>query len=157
MKHYSFEILNKLISEIYPFTTGTIKEFEDQLDFKCLSRNRNINWSVDLISEFYDHWCWESLDENRSVFDSLTLALFFPERVNLPTCDCYRSLEFCDYASCSINYNKFHFAKSLHNSFPDGFITISMMCDSGFIDLCMLKEFYTTKNTEKLMRYRVSI
>lgn len=157
MKTYSFEILNKLLSEIYPFTIDTLKDLEDQLDFESLSRNKNIKWSVELVSEFYNQWSWSSLEENRAVFDNLTLGLFFPEKVEVPTCDCHRRLEFCDYASCKVNYNKFHFARTLLSKYPDDFMTLSMMCDSGFIDTEMLKEYYATKDPEKLSRFRISI
>ncbi|MCM8569705.1 hypothetical protein NE848_09960 [Gramella jeungdoensis] len=157
MKHYSFEILNKLISEIYPFTSGNIEELQDYLDFQGLSRNKNIKWSLGLITEFYNKWDWEALEENRAVFDSLTLGLFFPDKVTLPACECYRKLEFCDYASCRVNYNKFHFARSLHSQYPQEFIKLAMMCESGFIDFEMVKDFYMTKNSEKLLRFRISI
>lgn len=76
MKDLSFEIANKLISEIYPFHLDLVQKFEDQIDFEWLSRNRNIKWSVNFISEFYGRWNWEALEENRSVFNNLTLGLF---------------------------------------------------------------------------------
>ena len=155
MKHLSYEILNQLISEVYPFTSGNIKEFENHLDFEWLSRNKNVKWSVDLISEFKNQWNWESLEENKAVFENLTLGLFFPDEVDLPVCSCNKRLEFCDYASCRVNYNKFHFAKSLYTQYPDDFITLTLMCESGFIDSGMLSEFYTSKDPENLMRFKV--
>ena len=155
MKHLSFEILNKLISEIYPFSSGTIKKFEDQLDFDWLSRNKNVKWSVELISEFYGKWNWEALDESTAVFNSLTLGLFFPEKADLPLCTCNRKEEFCDYSDCAIIYNKIRFAKSQYTERPDAFIELMMMCDSGFIDEEMITQFYLRKDPSKILRFKI--
>lgn len=150
MKDLSFEIANKLISEIYPFHLDFVQNFEDQIDFEWLSRNRNIKWSVNFISEFYGRWNWEALEENRSVFDNLTLGLFFPNKVDLPKCTCSRKESFCEYLECSVNYNKIRFSKSLYTERPDSYMQLDLMCNSGFIDEDMIKKFYKSQDVKYL-------
>ncbi|MCM8569535.1 hypothetical protein NE848_09095 [Gramella jeungdoensis] len=157
MNHYSFEILNKLVSEIYPFTIEELKAYQDQLDFRWVSRNKNIHWSVPVLREFYTKWDWEGLEENLSVFKSLTIGLFFPDKVELPLCSCSRREDFCEDLYCSINANKLAFAKSLESTYPDLYIKIMMMCDSGFIDKEMIKAFYRTQNPDSILQFRVSL
>lgn len=157
MKNISFEIINKLISEVYPFTFEELSAYQNQLDFEWVSRNEKIKWSVPIIQEFYEKWAWEGLEQNVQVFNTLTLGLFFPDKVELPPCKCSRREDFCEDKNCLVNLNKFAFTKSLRSVYPDIYLKILMMCDSGFIDHEMVSDFYNTQNPDTLIHFKVSI
>lgn len=154
MNQISFEILNKLISEIYPFTLYQLKLFKNDLNFECLSKNKNISWNFKLIKEFEECWDWESLEQNTAVFNKLTLGLLFPEKASLPECNCFLQMDFCENEGCSVNLKKFRYATTMQDMYPHHFIELFMMCDSGFIEESMVKKFYETKNPEDLLRWK---
>lgn len=145
------------MSEVYSFSLDELKSYEDYVDFEWLSRNRNIKWSVEIITEFYSKWNWEALEENRYVFNSLTLGLFFPDKVDLPVCNCSKRKEFCENPVCSVISNKFRFAKTLNTIYPDAFINLMIMCDSGLIDQKAVKKFYKTQETKDLLSFDISL
>lgn len=153
----SYEHVNNLISEIYSFSFIELKQFENHINFDWLSRNKNIKWSLDIIAEFYSKWNWDALDENRGVFDNITLALFFPEKLELAQCACWKKENFCEDKMCPINSNKFFPEKSQQKYYPDDFIQLHIMCDSGFIDSGMIAKFYELKDPEQILAFRITL
>jgi hypothetical protein len=148
-------LLNKFISEIYPFTKEEIVTYKDKIDFKSLSTNINIKWSYDLIRMFEDKWDWVSLDQNRSVFKRLTLGLLFPERISLIDCNCLYHLNFCENYYCTNNLKKFTNSASLFDEFPFVYIKIKRLVISKQIDSNMIRLFYDEKedNPFDLIRF----
>lgn len=150
MNHLSFEDVNMLISEIYPFTFQEVSKYQDTLNFLYLSKNKRLKWNYKIISEFENKWDWESLDKNKSIFNTLTLSLFFSERVDTTECNCFRQEKFCEYENCLVNTIKFSSAKSSYDIYPEQFVRILWLIESGFIDSKMINDFYLNKDLEIL-------
>ncbi len=148
-----FTYLNKFISEIYPFTEKEVETYVNNLNFNHLSRNRNIKWSYNLIKQFEDLWDWDSLKENKSVFDKLTLGLVFPHKIKLMVCDCAYKLDFCEREDCIKNLDNFLNANSLMDEDAELFSKVSMMCETTLIDEELLKNIYSSDNPEAILAF----
>lgn len=146
-----FNYLNKFISEIYSFTEKEVEAYVFKLDFQHLSRNRNIKGSYNLIKQFEDLWDWDSLKENKSVFDKLTLGLVFPHKIKLMDCDCGYKLDFCEREDCTKNLDNFLNAASLMDEDAELFSKVSMMCETTLIDEKLLKNIYSSDNPEEFL------
>lgn len=146
-----FGYLNKYISEIYPFSANELETYVYKLNFLHLSRNRNIKWSYDLIKQFEDLWDWDSLKENKSVFDKLTLGLVFPHKIKLLDCNCAYKLDFCEREDCYKNIENFLNASSLMDENAELFSKVSMMCETTLIDEELLKDIYSSDNPETIL------
>lgn len=146
-----FNYLNKFISEIYPFTEKELEAYVYNLNFKHLSKNRNIKWSYALIKQFEDLWDWDSLKENKSVFNKLTLGLVFPHRIELMDCNCAYKLDFCEREECIKNVENFLNASSLMDEDAELFSKVSMMCETTLIDEELLKDIYSSENPEAIL------
>ncbi|WP_373060176.1 hypothetical protein [Zunongwangia sp. H14] len=136
-----------MISEIYPFSLKEISEYQEKIDFEYLSKNKNVDWSYEIINEFKDRWNWNSLDQNRKVFRKLTLSLLFPGMTEVPECTCFRLEEFCENENCLVNAEKFSSASSIYNIYPQQFVRILMLIDSDFIDAEIIKDFYENQDS----------
>lgn len=145
-------LVNKFISEIYPFSGDEIYTYRKRIDFQYLSKNKNVKWSFDIIKRFETLWDWSSLDKNRAVFSRLTLGLLFPERIKLRECGCYYNLNFCESEQCTHNFKKFLEATSLNDDFPEIFIRMRMMLESGAIDAEMIKSYYNSKDPDEVIK-----
>lgn len=145
-------LVNKFISEIYPFSEDEICTYREKVDFQYLSKNENIKWSYELIKTFENLWDWKSLDQNRAVFNKLTLGLLFPERIKLIDCDCFFQMNFCERDNCFHNVKKFLDATSLNDDYPEIFLRMRMALESGAVDAEMIKSYYNCEKPEEIIR-----
>lgn len=53
-----FDLFIDLISKYYPFNLQLLEKYEDKLDWKKLSTNENVEWSISLIEKFADKLSW---------------------------------------------------------------------------------------------------
>jgi hypothetical protein len=150
-------LVNKFISEIYPFSEEEISTYREKIDFQYLSKNVNIKWSFELVKRFEKMWDWESLDQNRAVFKRLTIGLLFPGRVNLFPCDCFFQMNFCERENCHHNFKKFLDASSLNDDFPEIFIRMRMALESGAVDAAMIKSYYNSENPEEVISLNLEL
>ncbi len=150
-----YEIVNKIFCEVYPFSEKEIAIYKEFLDFKSLSRNRNIEWDYTIIKRFEHLWDWEVLDRNRSVFDKLTLGLLFPEKTTLPECDCFRNEDFCENMDCAQIFSKFSVRNSLYETYPELYMNIDLKIQSKYIEQSMVKKFYNSKKPDDLLIYKI--
>lgn len=99
------EFITNSLCKNFPFLTEQIYYFKDSLNFKYLAQNEQIDWSYQLITDFKERWDWYSLDNNKAVYEIITLGLHFPDKIKLKECDCYLQQEFCEEGCYS--YSKF--------------------------------------------------
>lgn len=59
------------------WSVDMIRTFEDKLDFKALSSNKSVEWSKELIAEFYDYWDFRKLLDNENIIWSKHLPFSF--------------------------------------------------------------------------------
>lgn len=64
---YKLQSPVKDFSLYYPFDIDLLEEWEAILDWKSVSSNKHIKWSVELIKKFSDKWDWGMLWLNMSV------------------------------------------------------------------------------------------
>ena len=58
-------LVNKFISEIYPFSEEEINTYREKIDFEFLSKNKNVRWRYEIIKRFENLWHWQSLEQNQ--------------------------------------------------------------------------------------------
>lgn len=150
-------LVNKFISEIYPFSEEEIYTYRERIDFEFLSKNKNVRWSYEIIKRFENLWHWQSLEQNQSVFSRLTLGLLFPDRIKLRECDCFFQMNFCERFNCVHNLKIFVEATSLNDDFPEIFIRMRMVLESGAIDAKMIKSYYKSSNPDEVISLDMSI
>jgi len=150
-------LVNKFISEIYPFSKEEINTYRERIDFKYLSRNKNVKWSYDLVKLFESSWEWSALDQNRAVFSRLTLGLLFPDRIELQECNCFFQMNFCERENCIHNLKKFLDSTSLYDDFPEIFIRMRMFLESGAIDAEMIKSYYNSEDPDSVICINMDI
>ena len=134
------------IAELYPFSESDLSFFKDVIDFKILSSNKKMKWSYELIEEYKDLWDWKSLDSNKAVFEKVTLGLLFPDKVDLPKCDCYRTEDFCEDSSCPINAKRLIYHSWLYDENVDIYIRLAILCDTGLLNQEMIFELYRNED-----------
>lgn len=64
---YKLQSPVKDFSLYYPFDIDLLEEWEAILDWKSVSSNKHIKWSVELIKKFSDKWDWFNLWINFSI------------------------------------------------------------------------------------------
>jgi hypothetical protein len=57
---------NNLTNLLIELNSEDFDKIED-LDWKCISRNKNINWSEKIINSHLNKWDWSSLSENENI------------------------------------------------------------------------------------------
>ncbi|TBW26972.1 hypothetical protein [Gramella sp. KN1008] len=145
-------LVNKFISEIYPYSEKEINTYREKIDFEYLSKNINLKWSYELVKRFEDLWDWKSLDQNQAVFSKLSLGLLFPGRISLSNCTCFRQMDFCEGEKCSHNIKKFLDATSLNDDFPRLFFSMRMFLESGAVDAKMISRYYSSESPEEVIK-----
>lgn len=145
-------LVNKFICEIYPFSGDEITSYRQKIDFNYLSKNQNLNWSYGLIKRFESQWNWDFLDKNREVFKKVTLGLLFPDRINLQDCDCFLQTDFCEYSGCKYISRKLSESISLYDDFPELFLQMRMLLESGAIDKEMIAAYYTHEDPYQIIK-----
>ena len=97
-KEIRIQFIKECLMELYPFTPVDIEFYENKLDFKILSYNRNLEWSYQLLDKYREKWNWNLIESNNIITEQINLPLLFPDRVSykLPKCTCHRKLDFCD-------------------------------------------------------------
>lgn len=58
------QFLRAFLSRWYPFSHDQIRRYNN-INWYELSLNPNLNWSDDLLEEYYYRWSWERLSRNR--------------------------------------------------------------------------------------------
>jgi hypothetical protein len=145
-------IYAKCLQELYPFNESELRSLKEVLDFKHVSANRNIDWDCKLIKEFKNLWDWDTLNSNKAVFDKITLGLLFPDKVDLPQCDCYRIEEFCEYANCLINLKRLSASSELYQYHSYIYVRIGILCETGLISRDTLIETLVNNDSQKIER-----
>lgn len=146
-------LVNKFISEIYPFTEEEISTYRGRIDFQYLSKNKNIQWSFGLLKRFEELWDWKALEANRAVFKRLSLGLLFPDKAKVLPCNCFRHMDFCEMEECFQNWNKFNEATSLKDDFPEMFFKMQMFLESGAVDSEMIKSYYNSNDPGEVIKF----
>lgn len=101
-KDLNHEIKSKFVRdtlfELYPFTIEDFQDFESYIDFKIISKNQYIDWSVEIIEKYLEKWDWSEIENNPIVCKEVNLGLLYPEKVNIekPRCTCYKELDYCN-------------------------------------------------------------
>jgi len=95
-KDYLLLLLKDKIYISFNFSSNQLNKFKTILDWKQISANQVMDWNYHVIKEFEYYWDWEILQQNRAVNNRLTLGLLFPDRVELPTCNCSFKYDFCE-------------------------------------------------------------
>ena len=57
------EFFRLVVIRYYSLDEELIEHFADCLDWKCLSVNKLLPWSMDFIDRYEERWDWESLSE----------------------------------------------------------------------------------------------
>lgn len=58
---------------------GLIKQLDGILDFKILSKNNSIFWTLDLLTEYADKWDYNNLLQNQTFIESM--APYFNDKL----------------------------------------------------------------------------
>lgn len=97
-KEIRIQFIKECLMELYPFTPVDIEFYENKLDFKILSYNRNLKWCYQLLDKYKEKWNWNLVESNNVITEQINLPLLFPDRVSykLAKCNCHRKLDFCD-------------------------------------------------------------
>ncbi|WP_124980747.1 hypothetical protein [Nonlabens xiamenensis] len=88
--------LKESIQYYYPFSKEQLTKYSDILNWSEISANQNIKWSYELILEFKEFINWNVIHKNKTVNKKLTLGLLFPDKVELPKCNCSFNYDFCE-------------------------------------------------------------
>ena len=138
------------LAELYPFTETELGFYKGVLDFKSVSANKKISWSYELIKEFEELWDWNILNSNKAVFEKVTLGLLFPDKVDLPECDCCRMEEFCEDVFCWQNAERLSYQSNLFYADADTYVKIAILCDIEFITEEILFDIYMNEDKSDL-------
>lgn len=144
-------IIISCLAEVYPFTIEDLEDLENHIDFDLISNNLEMNWSYELIKRFENKWSWEKLQRNRTVFKKVTLGLLFPDKAEIPECNCFRMWDFCDNSNCKINYDRFSEAKSLFDIWPTPYARIKFLVECTFIDEELMRKCFKAEDVTELI------
>lgn len=64
---YRFNSPIQDFSSYYPFQIDQLEDWEDILDWKAVSSNKQVRWSDEMIRRFQDKWDWSLLWLNTSI------------------------------------------------------------------------------------------
>ena len=78
LKQFNSDFLLKVLSRHYPLSDLLLERYSEILDWKELSQNTNLLWSVQLINNYKTKWDWEKLSSNSSLPWSTLLELVKP-------------------------------------------------------------------------------
>ncbi len=73
----------KMLAKYYPFRYDEMFFLVNLLDWKILSENQNIKWSIKLIEKYSDKWNWINLSSNESLPWSIELLDKFEKKFYL--------------------------------------------------------------------------
>ncbi|NHM02417.1 hypothetical protein [Flavobacterium difficile] len=112
LNEYPLEYQSLVLKEIlfleFPFELQDMIDYESNIDFKILSKNHQIHWSIEILEHFRDKWDWTAIQTNPFVYSYCNIGYFFKELVNAKPikCRCELKLEYCNKDQlCSPNYN----------------------------------------------------
>jgi hypothetical protein len=141
------QFYKQCLTELYPFNETDLGFFKDKLNFRYVSANRKIDWQYELIKEFEGYWDWSILNCNKTVFEKVTLGLLFPDKVDLPICDCYRMEDFCEDSMCYVNLRRFETCSNLYNQDSNTYGRIAILCGTGLVTRSLLIEVLVKNET----------
>ena len=76
---YQVQILRETLLLEYPFEFQDIIDYENNLDFKILSKNHQIHWSIEILEHFKDKWDWGAI---QSILLSILIVMLVCFLVN---------------------------------------------------------------------------
>jgi len=59
-----------------------LRKYRDVLDWNKISANENVNWSIEILSEFYELIHWDTLTTNCRAFVDMTLLDKFSDKID---------------------------------------------------------------------------
>ncbi|CAM4318450.1 hypothetical protein [Flavobacterium terrigena] len=105
---YQSQILKEILFLEFPFELQDMIDYESNIDFKVLSKNHQVHWSIEILEHYRNKWDWNAIQTNPFVYSYCNIGLFFKELVNVKPikCRCKLRLEYCNKDQlCTPNYN----------------------------------------------------
>lgn len=106
---YQNQILREVLFTFFPFKFEDMLDYENNIDFKILSKNQYVIWSEEILIKFKDKWDWEAIQTNPLIIAYHNLEILFPEITGLPAvkCKCEKQLSACNQSKiCYTEYNE---------------------------------------------------
>lgn len=105
---YQSQVLKEILFLEFPFELQDMIDYESNIDFKVLSKNHQVHWSIEILEHFRDKWDWNAIQTNPFVYSYCNIGFFFKELVSVKPikCKCELRLEYCNKDQlCTPNYN----------------------------------------------------
>jgi len=73
--------LIKRMSKNFPFTWSQLRKYKNILEWKSVSNNMQIEWSIDIIGEFKEYWGWKHFVFNEKVIGNASIRNYFQSQL----------------------------------------------------------------------------
>ncbi|MEM1002954.1 MAG: hypothetical protein AAGH46_09935, partial [Bacteroidota bacterium] len=62
-----WHLFNSHLCEFHPLDLSFIERYKEELNWKAVSKNKQLNWGIELIQSYKDKWQWNELAMNPSI------------------------------------------------------------------------------------------